>query len=213
MRNPAYPITIPLALVLFAATGCKHKEEPTETPSATAAYDGSGDDSDAKPPRVELRDDRIVIHEKIQFDLNKATIRPASDSLLREIAAVIKANPQLEQISIEGHTCNIGSAEYNLDLSDRRAASVRKRLIREGVEAARVSARGYGLLHPIAANSDDSSRELNRRVEFRVVSQTAVARKVEIDQKTGVEKVLEERSEVIRDDPAPAPKAKKKPKA
>lgn len=194
-----------LAVVLLA--GCKPKEQPSN-PGEVAKLTEEFIEAEA-PPRVELRDDRIVIHEKIQFDLNRATIRPESDSLVREIAALIRANPQLENISIEGHTCNIGSPEYNLDLSDRRAAAVRKRLIREGVESPRLAARGYGLTAPLVPNSDDSARETNRRVEFRVVSQTTIARKVEIDSK-GHEKVIEERKETVRDDPAPAPSPKKR---
>jgi outer membrane protein OmpA-like peptidoglycan-associated protein len=204
--SPLHGFTrLTLAVVLLA--GCKPKDQAAN-PEPIATVTNEFVEAET-PPRVELRDDRIVIHEKIQFDLNRASIRPESDSLVREIAAVIRANPQLESISIEGHTCNIGSPDYNLDLSERRAAAVRKRLIREGVESPRLAARGYGLTAPLVPNSDDAARETNRRVEFRVVSQTTLARKVEIDSK-GQEKVIEERKETVRDDPAPAPSHKKR---
>ncbi|KIG17000.1 Flagellar motor rotation protein MotB [Enhygromyxa salina] len=197
---------VTLSVVLLA--GCKPKHDAVAPEPITAAITDSLE-AEAAPPRVELRDDRIVIHEKIQFDLNRATIKPGSDSLLRELAALIQANPQVEQVSIEGHTCNLGSPEYNLDLSERRAAAVRKRLIREGVASSRLAARGYGLTTPLVPNSDELGRETNRRVEFRVVSQTTIARKVEVDAQ-GHEKVIEERKDTVRDDPAPAPKYKKR---
>lgn len=213
MGTTASPLTLlpllPLCLAATLAGGCKHKDSDTSTP-ATAAVEPEADEPEADaPPRVELRDDRIVIREKIQFDLNRATIRRESDSLLREIAELVRANPQLDQVSIEGHTCNLGSAEYNLDLSERRAAAVRKRLIREGVEAGRLSARGYGLSVPLVANDGDAGREANRRVEFRVVSQTTLARKVQVDPRTGRETVLEERRETVHDEPAPTPRKRR----
>ncbi|PRQ06586.1 OmpA family protein [Enhygromyxa salina] len=205
--RPLRGLTLVTLSVLLLA-GCKPKHDAVAPEPLTAAITDSLE-AEAGPTRVELRDDRIVIHEKIQFDLNRATIKPASDSLLREIAALIQANPQLEQVSIEGHTCNIGSPEYNLDLSQRRATAVRKRLVREGVASSRLAARGYGLTAPLASNSDEVGRETNRRVEFRVVSQVTIARKVEVDAE-GREKVIEERQDTVRDDPAPAPTYKKR---
>ena len=172
MRTHAYFITLPLALTLLAATGCKHKDEPTETPSATVAYDpsgGAGAGADATPARVELRDDRIVIHEKIQFDLNKATIRPASDSLLREIATVIKANPQLLVIRVEGHTDGDGDELSNLRLSQGRARSVMNYLIKAGVSSSRLTSVGFGEGSPIADNDTEEGKSNNRRVEFIIV--------------------------------------------
>src|SRR5690606_41433753 len=82
-----------LALALLATTGCKPKDQPTETPSPTAAYHPDGADAEAEPPRAELRDDRIVINEKILFDLNRATIRSESDSRPHEIATPIEGKP------------------------------------------------------------------------------------------------------------------------
>src|SRR5215475_1871591 len=80
------------------------------------------------PPRVEVRDNKIEIHEKIQFDYDKAVIKDASFSLMNEIADVIKRHPQIKKIRIEGHASSEGSASHNKALSDDRAKSVMKYL-------------------------------------------------------------------------------------
>ena len=123
------------------------------------------------PKRVEVTADKIVINEKIQFDFNKATIKPESHSLLDEVTGVIKQNPQLKKISIEGHTDSEGSDSYNLKLSDERANAVMKYLVEHGVEQARLAAKGFGETKPIASNDNDQGREQNRRVEFMIVEQ------------------------------------------
>src|SRR5215217_1062276 len=74
-----------------------------------------------KPERVVVKKDRIEINEKIQFDFDKATIKPESNDLLNEIVSVIKKNPQIKKLSIEGHTDSDGSDKYNQSLSERRA--------------------------------------------------------------------------------------------
>ena len=76
-----------------------------------------------KPKRVVVEDNRIVINEKIQFDFDKATIRPESDDLLSEIITVIKENDHIKKIAIEGHTSSEGTDKHNLKLSDKRAAA------------------------------------------------------------------------------------------
>jgi len=70
------------------------------------------------------------------------------------------------RIEIQGHTDNKGSAAYNLKLSDRRAASVRKYLVSHGVLSNRLVSRGYGLTRPIVPNDTEQNRALNRRVQF-----------------------------------------------
>src|SRR5690606_28205713 len=67
-----------------------------------------------KPKRVVVEENRIKINEKIEFDFNKATIRAESDDLLSEIISVIKENPHIKKIAIEGHTSSEGSDKYNL---------------------------------------------------------------------------------------------------
>lgn len=148
------------------------------------------------PPRVELRDNKIDFKEKIQFEVNKAIIKPESFSLLHDIAEVIKKNPQVKKISIEGHASAEGDAKMNKKLSDDRSKSVMDYLVKkEAVEAARLTAKGWGEDKPIADNNTPEGREKNRRVEFLVVEQDVTAKKVEIDPATGKEKVIEEKTE------------------
>ena len=163
------------------------------------------------PPRVEVRDNKIEIHEKIQFAVNKATILEASFSLLAEIGDVIKKATNAKKIAIEGHASSEGDKNLNLKLSDARAKAVMKYLVDHGIEKERLTAKGYGSTKPIADNATEEGKEKNRRVEFNIIEQAVTSKKVEIDNKTGKEKVLEEKvSEVKKEDEsAPADDKKK----
>jgi outer membrane protein OmpA-like peptidoglycan-associated protein len=140
-----------------------------------------------KPKRVEVTADKIVIKDKIQFDTNKTTIKPESDDLLDEIVSVIKENAFIHKVSIEGHTDSDGSDSYNMKLSDGRAKSVMDYLVAHGIDAARLTSKGYGETKPIAKNDTDDGKEQNRRVEFLITEQDEVKKTVEIDPKTGKE--------------------------
>jgi OOP family OmpA-OmpF porin len=150
------------------------------------------------PPRVEVRDNKIEIHEKIQFDYDKATIKEASFGLIDEIAAVIAKNPQLKRLRIEGYASSEGDAKHNLALSDSRSRAVMKYLTDHGVSPNTLTAVGYGEDTPIADNNTEDGREKNRRVEFVILEQDVTQKKVEIDAKTGAEKVVEENHETIK---------------
>jgi outer membrane protein OmpA-like peptidoglycan-associated protein len=104
-----------------------------------------------------------VIHG-INFDFDAAAIRPDSEPVLAELFEGLQADPGAA-IVIEGHTSSEGSTAYNQDLSARRAQSVVEDLVRRGLEAGRITARGRGEDDPIAGNDDESGRSLNRRVE------------------------------------------------
>ena len=158
---------------------------------------------DEPPPRVEVRENKIEIHEKIQFEYNKATIKPESFSLLDEITDVIKKNPHIKKIQIEGHASSEGNAAYNKALSDRRAKSVMKYLVDHGIEAARLTAKGFGSEKPIATNDTEEGREQNRRVEFNILEQDVTQKKVQVDPNTGKEKVLSTTSKAVSDDMKP----------
>jgi len=101
----------------------------------------------------------------IYFDFNKATLQPQSAPALKEIANALRTARR--QVTIEGHTDNIGSDRYNDDLSTRRAAAVRTALVGDyGVDQAWLSTAGYGERRPIESNDTLSGRARNRRVEL-----------------------------------------------
>jgi outer membrane protein OmpA-like peptidoglycan-associated protein len=102
----------------------------------------------------------------IHFDFNKATLRPDSDPVLQKVLALLKARLDLK-LEVQGHTDNVGGADYNQKLSEARANTVVNWLKAKGITADRLSARGYGLTKPIADNGSDEGRAKNRRVELK----------------------------------------------
>lgn len=161
-----------------------------------------------QPKRVEVTAAAIVINEKILFEVDKAVIRPESFDLMNEITSVIKDNPRIKKISIEGHTDDDGSAKYNKRLSQKRADSVMNYLVEHGIEAERLVAVGFGEDKPIAPNDSADNKEKNRRVEFIIVEQDEVTNVVEIDPETGEQKVVETKTEDTESAPAPKVDAK-----
>jgi outer membrane protein OmpA-like peptidoglycan-associated protein len=105
--------------------------------------------------------------EDVYFDFDRSTLRPEALRLLDDAVTRLQANPG-RNIVIEGHTCSIGTAEYNLALGERRAASVRDYLVSRGVPAARLETRSYGEESPKYDNSREETRRLNRRAALVV---------------------------------------------
>lgn len=102
----------------------------------------------------------------IQFDYDKAEIKPESKPTLDEIAKFMKANPSINLI-VAGHTDNQGGFDYNIDLSRRRAAAVVQALAgQRGIAAGRLAPFGAGMAAPVASNDDEAGRAKNRRVEL-----------------------------------------------
>lgn len=137
-----------------------------------ASFSGAAPSPTPEPvvEHVAVHNDRIELDDEIRFDLGTAKIDPSSYELINELFSTIAAHPEIEQVSIEGHTCNIGSAEANEKLSQRRADAVRKALVERGMAPERLVSVGYGESRPIADNDSETGREANRRVEFHVVS-------------------------------------------
>ncbi len=129
----------------------------------------------AVPPpqdkRVQVKTDRIDIAEKIQFDLDQATIKPESYGLLDEVTAVFVENPQIKKVDVVGHTSSEGDATYNKTLSQKRARAVVEYLTSHGIAQGRLASKGMGKDQPIADNNREPGRERNRRVEFLIVTQ------------------------------------------
>jgi outer membrane protein OmpA-like peptidoglycan-associated protein len=137
----------------------------------------------APPKRVELKADRITITEKVQFEVNSANILPVSHSLLGEVAEVIKTNPQIQKLQVEGHASAEGSAQRNLTLSKERAGAIREYLISQGVDAKVLVSKGFGSSKPVGDNDTEEGREKNRRVEFNILAQDAKAAPAEAEKK------------------------------
>ena len=112
-------------------------------------------------------EEEVIVFSNITFDFDKAVIRPEYREILREAAQIIQGRPGVN-VHVEGHTCNIGPAEYNMGLSQRRAQSVADFLAEEGVSANRLQTRGYGLTSPRFTNDTREGRSLNRRVEMNL---------------------------------------------
>jgi outer membrane protein OmpA-like peptidoglycan-associated protein len=149
--------------VLDAADKC-----PTEleTPNGFEDEDGCPDIGEAS---VVAKDGVIELKQTIEFNSGSNVLAKSAAALLDQIAAVLKANPQVRRVRVEGHTDNQGDEEMNVDLSERRAERVRVELTKRGVERDRLLPRGFGSTRPIADNRTNAGRKANRRVEFRVI--------------------------------------------
>ena len=110
---------------------------------------------------------QTIALSNVAFELNSDQLTPSSRTALDAIAVSLKGQSELT-IEIAGHTDSQGSVDYNMDLSQRRANSVREYLLGEGVEAQQLNAKGYGPHEPVADNGSVSGRAMNRRVEFRI---------------------------------------------
>ncbi len=112
----------------------------------------------------------IVSLADILFDFDKATLKRNVEFSLVKVATILNQFPEM-QIAVEGHTDDIGTAEYNLDLSKRRAQAVYEFLVQQEVSAERMTVEGYGLTRPVADNSTEEGRQKNRRVDLVVQGQ------------------------------------------
>ena len=109
------------------------------------------------------KDGRVALH--INFDVDKATLRPDAQPVIEEIGKLLNADPALK-LSIEGHTDNTGTPAHNQELSTARARSVLGALVGLGVDPARLSSKGFGQDKPVADNASEAGRAQNRRVEL-----------------------------------------------
>lgn len=110
----------------------------------------------------------VVTLGDILFEIDKADLTAGGMQNLLRLAAFLKEFPDRE-VAIEGHTDSTGSEAYNLDLSQRRAESVRRFLIKNGIAPDRIMARGYGEVYPVAPNDTAAGRQHNRRVEIVIL--------------------------------------------
>jgi len=117
----------------------------------------------APPPPAKKK----IVLRSVHFDFDKATLKADATPILDEAVQVLKQEGSVD-IVVEGHTDNVGTDQYNLGLSRRRADTVRRYLVDHGVAAARITAEGLGESKPVASNDSADGRTQNRRVELHV---------------------------------------------
>lgn len=125
--------------------------------------DGCPDDL---PPKVKEFSGTIP---GIEFEFNEAKIRPSSKPTLDRAAETLEEYPEL-RVRITGHTDDVGTEEFNLDLSKRRAEAVKQYLVDAGIDADRIQTEGVGSAEPVVPNTSDENRAKNRRIEFEILS-------------------------------------------
>jgi len=124
---------------------------------------------DVKPQKVRITKKRIIIEDKIQFEVDSARIKSVSHEILDAVAQVLQDYPQI-RVRIEGHTDSDGSDSYNMRLSNRRAGSVLDYLTdATKIDRTRLESIGFGETRPLDTNRTDEGKGANRRVEFHIV--------------------------------------------
>ncbi|KFE64236.1 OmpA family protein [Hyalangium minutum] len=138
-----------------------------ETINGVEDTDGCPDEGESQ---VQVTPQKLVIKEKVYFATNKDVVLERSFPLLQQVALVLKANPQLKKVRIEGHTDDRADDAFNMDLSRRRAGNVLKYLVKEaGIDTNRLISEGFGETRPVDTTLTDAGRENNRRVEFVIL--------------------------------------------
>jgi len=120
----------------------------------------------AAPPPMK----RKIVLRGVHFDFDKSNIRADARPILDAAIATLQEDPNV-RVTVEGHTDSIGTEEYNMGLSQRRADSVVDYLVAGGIARSRLTAVGMGESDPVASNDTDDGRAQNRRVELRVVGE------------------------------------------
>jgi outer membrane protein OmpA-like peptidoglycan-associated protein len=157
---------------LVSVTPYKSREIPVDQDSisehVTTPVLDSATNEDQPFNIDEIDNDTSIVLKNILFEFDKAILLPGSFKELQKLYRLLIENENIK-IKIEGHTDNIGSHEYNMALSRRRAKAVSSYLIDKGISRNRISWEGFGKTRPVTNNKTEEGRKLNRRVAFRVI--------------------------------------------
>ena len=121
------------------------------------------------PPKAEVKTEHIELSETVQFETDSAVLLDRSRALLDEVVQALTDHPEVTKVEIDGHTDSVASKTHNMKLSQERVASVKAYLIGKGIDARRLTTKGFGETKPVASNKTEEGRAKNRRVEFRIV--------------------------------------------
>lgn len=158
--------------VALVSMGCGSKNQPEmpapETAEPSSVYTPSTPTTHTEVPRGLLDDERrATLEARIHFEFDQSALTGAARESLTDKAEILRAIPNLT-LRIEGHADERGSDEYNLALSNRRAATARRFLVDWGISADRLETAGYGEEQPLDQGENEGAWASNRRDEFRV---------------------------------------------
>jgi outer membrane protein OmpA-like peptidoglycan-associated protein len=141
--------------------GCPRDVAPAPAPTPAAP---------AAAPLAQIVGDQIQLMGSVNFARGRDRIEGTNSfRVLESVQAILRGHPEIARVEVQGHTDNVGDAERNTALSERRAESVRRWLVEHGIEAGRITAHGFGPAQPIESNSTEAGRSRNRRVEFHIL--------------------------------------------
>ncbi len=145
-----------------------------QCPDEPETVNGKADEDGCPDTKAKVEGKNIVIMEKIFFVYRKAKIMEKSFEVLDDVLHILKTNPQITKVQIEGHTDTRGKKKYNKRLSAKRAEAVRKHLIDRGIAPERLTAKGFGEERPLVTPEEsEADYEANRRVEFLILETEA----------------------------------------
>jgi outer membrane protein OmpA-like peptidoglycan-associated protein len=133
-----------------------------------------------KEERRQVMQNQVNLSSRTFFDLDSAVLKPESKALLTDVANKIKRLKLASKITVVGHTCDLGTEQYNQGLSERRAAAARQYLISQGIPAEQIVTYGKGESEPLEPNIDEAHRRKNRRVEISFLTIEKKVKDVEI---------------------------------
>ena len=186
MRTRSFLVSTAASLVLVVTAGCASHRAETEPSGRVTRRDktvkggavgaGVGAYMDAQEERLaripgthveRVEQDTLLLRfdSDILFQPDSAQLGPATRGTVEEVADVL-SDYRKTAVVVQGHTDSTGPANHNLNLSQRRAETVESALVSHGVAPQRVVASGYGETMPVATNSSERGRQLNRRVEI-----------------------------------------------
>jgi outer membrane protein OmpA-like peptidoglycan-associated protein len=113
----------------------------------------------------------VTFKSDVTFDTNSTVVKPGLQTEIKRVAVILNQYPKT-LVRVEGHTDSVGSNDYNIGLSKRRAYAIERLLVQRGITENRIESVGFGESKPVATNSTEAGRLKNRRVEIKIAPQS-----------------------------------------
>lgn len=152
------------------STSCGHAWQAAEisSPEGMEAMVREIFFEEGKIPAPPIHADYRILINNVLFDSDKAVLKPEGKAELDKVVREMKEHPS-DTVVLHGHTCDLGSAERNMKLGERRAETAKAYLVEQGIDGSRVTTMSHGESQPAVPNDGPANRKLNRRVEIEYV--------------------------------------------